>query len=342
MSNTENNIKSIKIEKNKIRNYFYFSFILAMILLVFLLSIFYSNSIKREYKIKIEQLSTSIINEKKRFLRNAIDRTFHLIENERLLVREELSGKNLTDQQLEEICMERIGQHIRNLRLIDDGYIWVNWIINYEGGDNYAIRKIHPNLPETEGIWLSTNTTDIKGNRPYEIELNGIKKAGELYFEYYFKKMNSEKIAHKMSYAKLYKPYDWVVATGVYLDDVDELVKSETERMHTTYQAQLIRTFSIAMIGFIFSVFIMIIFEKFIHKLIFTYESKIESHTSEVKQLKGLLPICSNCKKIRDDEGYWSQIETYISKRSAAEFSHGICPDCAKKIYPEVDIEDYR
>lgn len=58
----------------------------------------------------------------------------------------------------------------------------------------------------------------------------------------------------------------------------------------------------------------------------------------EVKTLSGLLPICSSCKKIRDDQGYWNQIESYIQTRSDAEFSHSICPDCAKKLYPDIDI----
>ncbi len=56
---------------------------------------------------------------------------------------------------------------------------------------------------------------------------------------------------------------------------------------------------------------------------------------SEVKALSGLLPICASCKKIRDDTGYWNQIESYIRDHSEADFSHSICPDCAKKLYPE-------
>lgn len=56
---------------------------------------------------------------------------------------------------------------------------------------------------------------------------------------------------------------------------------------------------------------------------------------SKVKKLSGMLPICASCKKIRDDKGYWNQIESYIGDHSEAEFSHGICPDCAKKLYPE-------
>ncbi|MCG8376062.1 MAG: hypothetical protein MI702_06235 [Chlorobiales bacterium] len=58
----------------------------------------------------------------------------------------------------------------------------------------------------------------------------------------------------------------------------------------------------------------------------------------EIKTLKGILPICSHCKKIRDDKGYWNQIESYIKKHSEAEFSHGICQECAKRFYPDLDI----
>ena len=56
---------------------------------------------------------------------------------------------------------------------------------------------------------------------------------------------------------------------------------------------------------------------------------------AKIKTLSGFLPICASCKKIRDDEGYWHQIESYIRDHSEAEFSHGICPACARKLYPE-------
>ena len=56
----------------------------------------------------------------------------------------------------------------------------------------------------------------------------------------------------------------------------------------------------------------------------------------DVKTLNGLLPICSSCKKIRDDKGYWSQIELYLRQHSNADFTHSICPDCATKLYPEL------
>ena len=66
----------------------------------------------------------------------------------------------------------------------------------------------------------------------------------------------------------------------------------------------------------------------------------LQKALAEVKTLSGLLPICSHCKNVRDDKGYWNKIETYIHKRSGAEFSHGICPECAKKYYPDFDLSD--
>jgi DNA-binding NtrC family response regulator len=64
--------------------------------------------------------------------------------------------------------------------------------------------------------------------------------------------------------------------------------------------------------------------------------TELKTALDHIKQLQGMLPICSECKKIRDDKGYWNRIESYISKHSGVEFSHGICPDCAQKLYPEL------
>ena len=57
----------------------------------------------------------------------------------------------------------------------------------------------------------------------------------------------------------------------------------------------------------------------------------------ENKELRGIIPICANCKQIRDDKGFWAQVEVFIEKRSDAMFSHSICPVCVKKLYPGLD-----
>ena len=71
-------------------------------------------------------------------------------------------------------------------------------------------------------------------------------------------------------------------------------------------------------------------------------EFDLRTAMEEVKTLRGIIPICSSCKQIRDDQGIWNQIEAYISVHSEAEFSHSICPECMKKLYPELaDEYDY-
>ncbi len=64
--------------------------------------------------------------------------------------------------------------------------------------------------------------------------------------------------------------------------------------------------------------------------------SELQEALANVKILSGLLPICSYCKKIRNDEGYWQQLEAYLHQHSAAQFSHGVCPDCYKKVKVEL------
>jgi hypothetical protein len=90
-----------------------------------------------------------------------------------------------------------------------------------------------------------------------------------------------------------------------------------------------------------------------LESLMRSLEEKVESRTAElvtrntdleealgtVKQLSGMLPICAVCKKVRDDQGYWQQVESYIGRHSEAQFSHGLCPDCSEEMYPGVNDE---
>jgi hypothetical protein len=63
---------------------------------------------------------------------------------------------------------------------------------------------------------------------------------------------------------------------------------------------------------------------------------ELQNALAQVKKLSGFIPICASCKKIRDDKGYWRQVEEYIRDHSEALFSHSICPDCMRSLYPEI------
>ena len=68
--------------------------------------------------------------------------------------------------------------------------------------------------------------------------------------------------------------------------------------------------------------------------------SELEDALKQIKTLSGIMPICAGCKKIRDDQGYWNQVETFLSAHSEAEFTHGLCPDCINRLFPSVKMDD--
>ncbi len=130
---------------------------------------------------------------------------------------------------IDELVKSEMSDTIRHLKFNDDSYIWVNEIINYKGGKNYAVRRVHPNLPDTEGMFLSTDMADEKGNFPYLTELQGINKDGELFFSYYFKELDNDKVSKKLTYAKLYKDFNWVIAMGIYMNDLQSYIDHTNE-----------------------------------------------------------------------------------------------------------------
>lgn len=147
---------------------------------------------------------------------------------------------------------EEISGKIRNLKFENNSYIWVNEIINDNGGDNYAIRRVHPFLKDTEGEFLSTKTMDSQGNFPYKEALEGVKEHGEVYFSYYFQKPGSDEIVEKIAYAKLYKDYNWVIAMGVYTDDMQgyiDYINNESDAVLSDLSLKLIAVLAAILIA---------------------------------------------------------------------------------------------
>lgn len=139
-----------------------------------------------------------------------------------------------SDEWIDERTVSAIREIVYRQRFENGGYIWINEVLDWEGGKDYAIRRIHANLRDTEGTLLSTDMTDVAGNTPYLTELEGVRKHGEVFFTYYFQRLNSEERAEKITYAALYPRYNWIVAMGYYLDDVNmyiDRVKTASDRI---------------------------------------------------------------------------------------------------------------
>ena len=277
----------MNMKNTRIRIIYYTSSITVILLLVLIINAVYLNSYRSEFDLLSDHLYENAVESKKVHLEIIVKSTIHLIESDYQRTLQQL-GHELNEDELYAITERYMRDYIHSIELPDNGYIWVNQIVNYDGGDDYAIRLIHPNLPHTEGSLLSTNTLDQDGNKPYQTELDGINEQGELYFQYYFKELNSEQVSHKMSYAKLYRPFDWVVATGVHLDDIDTLIANERIAFEASYNQICNRAFLISAVSLILSLIIILVFENQINSLFTSYtdileERNISLHRDKVK-----------------------------------------------------------
>lgn len=235
----------------------------------------------------------------------------------------------IPDLYIDSIVKTNMKPKIKKLELPDSGYIWINEIINYQGGDNYAIRLIHPNLPETEGSYLSTYTTDSFGNRPYYYELEGMKTDGELYYEYYFKKKDVERVTRKLSYAKLYKPFNWVIATGIHLDDIDRLIEIESQKFVNSSTTIKRRVIILSLLASLLCIALIVIFESKITQLIVSFQNSLVEKNRSIQKEKDLIEkiaFLDPLTSVLNRRAITNRLETHINhaQRHSDTFTVGI------------------
>jgi signal transduction histidine kinase len=230
-------------------------------------------------------------------------------------------------------------RQIRGLRYGAEGkdYLWIN--------DLRPTMIMHPYRPELEGRDLALYA-DPDGKRPFKEFVDVATRDGAGYVAYRWQwKDDPDLLVPKLSYVALYRPWGWIVGTGVYLEDVRQEIAALTRKIVKVSVAILLAI----------AVLLALIIRQGLREArrrlgaereLLQHQQQLESLVEErtadlqlalanVKRLSGFLPICASCKKIRDDKGYWNQIEAYIREHSEAEFSHSICPECAQELYPE-------
>ena len=128
------------------------------------------------------------------------------------------------------LVKEEIREYVHAEKYEGNQYVWVNEILNIEGGNRYAVRRISPNQEELEGHYLSTLMQDAKGNYPYQIELDGIRKDGYVFYSYFFESAETDKVTEKFSYSQYYEPFNWIVSTGETVEELYEYSANMSEK----------------------------------------------------------------------------------------------------------------
>lgn len=189
--------------------------LLSVILILLVTTILIVTSGFNDYKLK-----TNLTAFQKREMKSSVENFIVIIDTVRNNIIDNLEQKNISydEETVKEGTLAFIRKIVHKSNFSSGAYIWINEVTDFNGGENYGIRQVHGNLPETEGLLLSTSMQDAKGNYPYLTELEGIKENGEYFYNYWFKEYKSEMVSEKITFAKLYEPYNWIVCTGTYLN----------------------------------------------------------------------------------------------------------------------------
>ncbi len=157
-----------------------------------------------------------------REMKSTVNNYILMIDSVRRSITENYKKEHVeySEEKVKEATLTFIRTIVHESTYANGAYVWINEVTDYNGGQDYGIRQVHGNFPDTEGMLLSTSMQDAKGNYPYLTELNGIKEYGDITYKYFFEEYKSNVVSEKITYAKLYEPYNWIVCTGTYLNSM--------------------------------------------------------------------------------------------------------------------------
>jgi signal transduction histidine kinase len=231
---------------------------------------------------------------------------------------------------------------LRSMRYGPDNkdYFWIN--------DTKPVMIMHPYRPDLEGRNLA-DFQDPTGNPLFMRFVELTRQEGSGYVPYIWQWQDTPEMEAKLSYVRLFVPWGWIIGTGIYLEDVDQEIAAVTRRVI------YLMAFTLGMV-FLLSAYVvrhgmriaaqrrsavadLRRYQEQLEELVTERTGDLEKALAEVKRLSGLLPICAACKKIKNGDS-WQQIEVYIRDHSDADFSHGICPECVRILYPGLIKDD--
>ena len=271
-----------------------------------------------------------LLRQKKQMIASVVDTAWHILSSHELRA----AAGEFSRSRAQELAIRQV----RSLRYGAGGkdYFWIN--------DLRPVMVMHPYREDLEGADLGTYV-DQGGTPLFRNMVDTVQRQGSGYVEYLWQwKDQPAQVGPKISYVRLFQPWGWIIGTGVYLDDIT------AERRAIFREISLL---SLAALAVILGVSAFILHSSLrevrrridteaaleasqgrLQSLLDERTAMLQSAETRVKALHGLLPLCMSCKKIRDDRGYWNQLEIYIRDHSDAEISHALCPECAERLYP--------
>ncbi len=270
------------IKEDNISTVIIFSSMLIISMLVISISYFF---ISRQYGIldrEIKDTRENFIDLQKREIKREVDSVVEYIKYKKSL-------KNYNEKKLK----NEVKKWVQYIKFGDDknNYIFIYKIINYQGGKKFAKMLLNPNRKDLEGKFISDDYKDEDGKEFRKIFLKDIRKKGYSFVTYMYKKPNSFSIRPKISYFKLYKDWDWVIAAGTYLDNIDANIAKKKEALKRKMTLDITSSIIIFLFFSLIANIFAIVLGKQIDKFFKEYNKEILGKTSELEYLNSTLEI---------------------------------------------------
>ncbi len=282
---------------NKIKRFHLRSSLLLVLFLFLLVSGVLAHIYFKVYQTKKAIVTTQIYGERQYYLENVVSGVIHAIESDvRFCNKNKTNAKNVaTDSSVsmsdcDSVYLVRaIKNRIREIKLVDGSYLRVKKVVNYEGGRDYAILLIQNGAEASKETYLSTETEDIKGNKPYQYELAQLRKNGEALFDNSLKMLPAEAVQHRRTYARLNKDLDWIISADIDISKVDVQVNEQVAAIRLDIYQQATKMAFFILILFIVALVIVFLSGQKVGKTVTQYQKRVKGKAKKLNNLNSSL-----------------------------------------------------
>ncbi len=285
---------SLVTEKN-ISKIIIYTFIVIMTTMITLISYFYVKNTYIDFDTELEKFVNDYYTHQKALLKKEIDVVIDIINYN-------ATKSGSTEQELKEETI-RI---LNNISFEKDrsNYIFVYEILNMNGGDNFAKLLVNPNRLDIVGSVISSNYEDANGKKFREEFLSDIRTKGESFTQYVYKKFSSSQVNQKIAYFKLYPNWNWVIAVGIYTDDIEKDIAKKKEDLKRRVKTQIIQTVFLFILFLSIGIVLSILLSERIDDFFKEYREKVKAKSNALIELNETLEkrVSEELEKNREQE----------------------------------------
>jgi two-component system, NtrC family, C4-dicarboxylate transport sensor histidine kinase DctB len=250
--------------------------------MIFAISYFYVNNTYDNFEVEMEKFVNEYYSDRKKTLKKEINTVIDILNYN-------VAKSNLDDDKLK-IDAIRL---LNNITFEENksNYFFVYEIKDINGGDNFAKLVVNPNRPDLVGTLISSNFKDENGKKFREDFLRDVRVNGESFTKYAYKKPDSNDVKQKLSYFKYYEKWNWIIAVGIYTDDIENEIAIKKRDLEVKIKNQVVQNVVLFLMFLSIAILISIAISQKIDEVLKNYENKVQSNANDLEELNESLEI---------------------------------------------------